>query len=51
MKPAAARARGLTYGQLIWALRKADIRLNRKQLAELAVNDAQAFDQLVAHAT
>ena len=48
---AAARARGLRYGELIAALRKADVRLNRKQLAELAVNDASAFDTLIAQAT
>ena len=48
---AAARARGLTYSRLMAALKKARVGLNRKQLAELAVTDAQAFDQLVAHAT
>ena len=44
---AAARARGLTYGRLMSALRKANVRLNRQQLAELAVTDHGAFDQLV----
>ena len=44
---AAARARGLTYGRLMSALRKANVELNRKQLAEMALNDQQAFDQLV----
>ena len=48
---AAARARGLTYGRLISAFRKAHITLNRKQLAELALTDQSAFDQLVAQAT
>ena len=48
---AAARARGLTYSRLISAFRKADVRLDRKQLAELAVNDQQAFDQLVSQVT
>jgi large subunit ribosomal protein L20 len=47
---AAARARGLTYSRLMAAFRRAKIQLNRKQLAELAVNDLQAFDQLVAQA-
>ena len=47
---AAARARGLTYGQLISALRKAKVQLNRKQLAELAVNDHATFDALVSQA-
>lgn len=45
---AAARARGLTYSRLMTALRKASVRLNRKQLSELAINDQQAFDQLVS---
>ena len=48
---AAARARGLTYSRLISAFRKAKVALNRKQLAELALNDQQTFDQLVAQAT
>ncbi len=48
---AAARARGLTYGRLISAFRKANVQLNRKQLAELAVNDQSAFDQLVSQVT
>ena len=45
---AAARARGLTYSQFMSACRKANVKLNRKQLAELAVTDHGAFDQLVA---
>lgn len=48
---AAARARGLTYSQLIAACRRAQIGLNRKQLSELAINDPKAFDQLVEMAT
>ncbi len=48
---AAARERGLTYGRLIAALRRSDIRLDRKQLAELALNDPATFDTLVAQAT
>jgi large subunit ribosomal protein L20 len=48
---AAARARGLTYGRFMAACRKANVKLDRKQLAELAVNDQQAFDQIVAHVT
>ena len=47
---AAARSRGLSYSQLIAAFRKANIALNRKQLSELAINDAPAFDQLLAAA-
>ena len=45
---AAARARGLTYSRLMSSLRKANVKLNRKQLAELVVNDERAFDQLLA---
>ena len=48
---AAARSRGLTYSRLMSAFRKANVKLDRKQLAELAVNDQQAFDQLVVQAT
>ena len=48
---AAARARGLTYSQLMAACRKANVQLNRQQLAELALNDAGAFDQLVSRVT
>ena len=48
---AAARAHGLTYSQLMGAVRKASIRVNRKQLAELAVQDAAAFTALVSQAT
>ena len=48
---AAARSRGLTYNRLVAAFRKANVKLDRKQLAELAVNDPQAFDQLVAQVT
>lgn len=48
---AAARSRGLTYSRLVAAFRKANVKLDRKQLAELAINDQQAFDQLVSHVT
>ncbi len=48
---AAARSRGLTYGRLMSAFRKANVGLNRKQLAELAIHDQAAFDQLIAHVT
>ena len=48
---AAARAHGLTYSRLIAAMKKANIKLNRKQLAELAVNEQATFDQLIAHVT
>ncbi|OGW92234.1 MAG: 50S ribosomal protein L20 [Omnitrophica bacterium RIFCSPHIGHO2_02_FULL_63_14] len=48
---AAARARGLTYGRFMAACKKANVALNRKQLAELAVTDQGAFDQLVSQVT
>ena len=48
---AAARARGLTYSRLIAAFRRANVKLDRKQLAELAVNDESTFNQLVAQVT
>jgi large subunit ribosomal protein L20 len=44
---AAVRAFGLTYSQFISALKKANITLNRKALADLAYNDPSAFSQLV----
>ncbi len=40
---AAARQHGLTYSRLIHALKQADIRINRKMLADLAVRDPEAF--------
>ena len=40
---AAARANGLTYGQLISGLKAAGVGLDRKSLAELAVNHPSAF--------
>ena len=48
---AAARARGLTYSRFMAACRKANVKLNRKQLSELAVNDHSAFNQLVSQVT
>ncbi|MEF8787694.1 MAG: 50S ribosomal protein L20 [Planctomycetota bacterium] len=44
---AAARQRGMNYSQFIGGLKKADVELNRKVLADVALNDPQAFDQLV----
>ena len=44
---AAARMNGITYSRLINALKKADIALDRKVLADLAVNDPQAFSKVV----
>lgn len=44
---AAARQNGLTYNQLISGLRAAEIEVDRKMLAEMAVSDPDAFAQLV----
>ena len=44
---AAARINGLSYSKLIDGLKKADITINRKMLADLAVNDPAAFTKLV----
>lgn len=45
---AAARLEGLSYSQLIGAFHKADIQINRKVLADLAVNNPDAFKAIVA---
>jgi len=47
---AAARLNGLTYSRLIHGLKQADIQLNRKMLADLAVRDPQAFSAVVEKA-
>ncbi|OAT79392.1 50S ribosomal protein L20 [Desulfotomaculum copahuensis] len=44
---AAARMNGITYSRLMNGLRLAGVEVNRKILADLAVNDARAFGQLV----
>lgn len=44
---AAVRPLGLTYSRFIEGLNKAKVLLNRKVLADLAVNDAAAFAELV----
>jgi len=45
---AAARQHGLSYSRLVHGLNVAGIGLNRKMLAEMAVKDAGAFEQLAA---
>ena len=40
---AAARQNDTTYSQLVYGLKQADIQLNRKMLADLAVRDPKAF--------
>jgi large subunit ribosomal protein L20 len=44
---AAARQNGMTYNRLIQGLKAANIEVDRKMLAELAVNDSNAFAALV----
>ncbi len=43
----AARQNGLKYSQLIHGLKLANVAVNRKMLAELAVNDPSAFNEYV----
>ncbi|MDQ3114519.1 MAG: 50S ribosomal protein L20 [Actinomycetota bacterium] len=47
---AAARANGMTYNRLIQGLRVGGVQVDRRMLAELAVNDPAAFTTLVATA-
>jgi large subunit ribosomal protein L20 len=44
---AGSRLNGMSYSQLIHGLKKADVQLDRKVLADLAVRDAAAFSQVV----
>ena len=44
---AAARQNGIKYGALIHGLKEAGIEVNRKMLADIAVNDPDAFTNLV----
>ncbi|MCI6086406.1 50S ribosomal protein L20 [Selenomonas sp.] len=44
---AAARTNDISYSRLICGLTKAGVEVNRKMLADLAINDAAAFTQLV----
>ena len=48
---AAARAGGLSYSQFMDGLRKADVVVNRKTLAEMAVNDPSRFSKLLTLAS
>jgi len=47
---AAARLHGLSYNQFIHGLKKAGVELDRKILADLAVNDAAGFQSLAEQA-
>lgn len=44
---AAARLHGLSYSKFIFGLSKADIKVDRKILADIAVNDPKGFKKLV----
>ena len=48
---AAARAEGLSYSQFMDGLRKADVEINRKALADMAVNDPPGFSKLLSLAS
>ncbi len=43
---AAARMNGITYSKLIAGLKKANVTINRKMLAEIAVTDEKAFAEI-----
>jgi large subunit ribosomal protein L20 len=45
---AAARLNGTTYSQLVAALKKANITLNRKMLSDMAIRDPQTFAAVIA---
>jgi large subunit ribosomal protein L20 len=47
---AACRERGLNYSRFIAGLLKAEIKVNRKMLSEVAIHDPAAFDALVEEA-
>ena len=47
---AGARANGLSYSRLIAGLKKADVEIDRKVLADLAMNEQQAFAAVVEKA-
>jgi large subunit ribosomal protein L20 len=47
---AASRMNGMSYSRFINGLKKSGIGINRKMLAEIAVNDARTFEQLVLKA-
>ncbi len=47
---AGARQNGVTYSQLINFMRKANITINRKMMADLAIRDPKAFSAVIAKA-
>ena len=48
---AAARIHGTTYSKLITALRKKNVIINRKVLADMAANKPQAFEEIIKFAS
>ena len=44
---AAARSRGMTYNRFVQGLRAAGLEVDRRMLADIAVNDPKAFESLV----
>jgi large subunit ribosomal protein L20 len=48
---AAARSAGVSYSKLVGGMKKHDIEIDRKILADLAVSDPGAFNKVVAAAT
>ena len=48
---AAARAGGLSYSQFMDGLSKAKVEINRKELAEMAINDPSSFSRLLVLAS
>jgi large subunit ribosomal protein L20 len=47
---AGARLNGVTYSNLIYLMRKANITINRKMMADLAVRDPKAFSAVIEQA-
>ena len=47
---AAARINGINYSQLMNHLKSADIRINRKMLSQLALNEPKCFEKIVTSA-
>ena len=47
---AAARMNGLSYSRFMYGLKQAGVEMNRKILADMAVNDAEGFAKLAAMA-
>ena len=46
---AAARLNGITYSRLIDGMKKKNVNINRKVLAEIAMNEPNVFKMIVAH--